>query len=302
MVPSLALGTGEVTLLELTSAYTAFANRGTVSSPRLITRVEDAQGITIYDSPERHTQAISPTTAFLMSSMLADVISSGTGTRRASRGVQAAGGGEDRDDRRLRRRVVRRLHAAPRHRDLVRPGSSRADHARRIRRRRRGSGLGPVHESRDGRGRGRLVRDAGRRREGRDLPAERRARDRRVPAPGGRLQRQWRGHAGAAGSRRRDARRGRGAAGADARGRRDAGLRRSVPPRRRVERAVPAAQPQPVWDCDGVSEPRRRWSIHSSRVSRRPPRARRAAARPSPWHPGPPPPTSSSSASSARTA
>jgi 1A family penicillin-binding protein len=86
MVPSLALGTGEVTLLELTSAYTAFANRGTVSAPRLITRVEDAQGVMIYDSPERHTQAISPTTAFLMSSMLADVISGGTGA-----GARAAG-------------------------------------------------------------------------------------------------------------------------------------------------------------------------------------------------------------------
>ena len=94
MVPSLALGTGEVTLLELTSAYTAFANRGTVSSPRLITRVEDSQGISIYDSPERHTQAISPTTAFLMSSMLADVISSGTGAAARTAGFKLPAGGK----------------------------------------------------------------------------------------------------------------------------------------------------------------------------------------------------------------
>ena len=86
MVPSLALGTGEVTLLELTTAYTAFANRGTMSAPRLITRVEDSHGVSIYDSPEHHTQAISPTTAFLMSSMLADVVSGGTAT-----GARAAG-------------------------------------------------------------------------------------------------------------------------------------------------------------------------------------------------------------------
>ena len=85
-VPSLALGTGEVTLLELTTAYTAFANRGTAAAPRLITRVEDANGISIYSAGERHTQAISPTTAYLMSSMLADVISSGTGA-----GARAAG-------------------------------------------------------------------------------------------------------------------------------------------------------------------------------------------------------------------
>jgi penicillin-binding protein 1A len=86
MVPSLALGTGEVTLLELTTAYTAFANRGMTAAPRLITRVEDSRGTTIYEAPERHVQAISPTTAFLMSSMLSDVISRGTAT-----GVRAAG-------------------------------------------------------------------------------------------------------------------------------------------------------------------------------------------------------------------
>jgi penicillin-binding protein 1A len=85
-VPSLALGTGEVTLLELTTAYTAFANRGTVAAPRLITRVDDTKGIPIYSAGERHTQAISATTAYLMSSMLADVISSGTGA-----GARAAG-------------------------------------------------------------------------------------------------------------------------------------------------------------------------------------------------------------------
>ena len=59
MVPSLALGTGEVTLLELTTAYTAFANRGSVAAPRFITRVDDAAGATIYNAAERHTQAIS---------------------------------------------------------------------------------------------------------------------------------------------------------------------------------------------------------------------------------------------------
>ena len=85
-VPSLALGTGEVTLLELTTAYTAFANRGSAAAPRFITRVDDAKGIPIYSAGERHTQAISATTAYLMSSMLADVISSGTGA-----GARAAG-------------------------------------------------------------------------------------------------------------------------------------------------------------------------------------------------------------------
>src|SRR6185503_18149968 len=86
IVPSLALGTGEVTLLELTAAYSAFANAGSVASPRLLLRVEDQSGTTIWSSEERHLQAISPTTAYLMSSMLSDVVTSGTATR-----VRAAG-------------------------------------------------------------------------------------------------------------------------------------------------------------------------------------------------------------------
>ena len=81
VVPSLALGTGEVTLLELTAAYSAFANRGSVASPRLLLRVEDPDGKAIWHGEEHHTQAISPTTAYLMSSMLADVVSSGTGAK-----------------------------------------------------------------------------------------------------------------------------------------------------------------------------------------------------------------------------
>ena len=43
-VPSLALGTGEVSLLNLTSAYTVFANGGILQPPTFIRRVEDADG------------------------------------------------------------------------------------------------------------------------------------------------------------------------------------------------------------------------------------------------------------------
>jgi 1A family penicillin-binding protein len=86
MVPSLALGTGEVTLLELTASYGAFANRGVLATPHLISRVENASGEVIWRSPGTHVQALRPTTAYLMNSMLADVVASGTAT-----GVRAAG-------------------------------------------------------------------------------------------------------------------------------------------------------------------------------------------------------------------
>jgi 1A family penicillin-binding protein len=94
MVPSLALGTGDVTLLELTAAYTAFANQGRVAAPRLIVRVEDAGGAPIFTAAERHTQAISPTTAYLMSSMLSDVISAGTGSPARAAGFKLPAAGK----------------------------------------------------------------------------------------------------------------------------------------------------------------------------------------------------------------
>jgi len=94
MVPSLALGTGEVTLLELTTAYTAFASHGSVATPRFITRVDDVEGTPIYSVAERHTQAISSTTAYLMSTMLADAISSGTGYAARSAGFKLPAAGK----------------------------------------------------------------------------------------------------------------------------------------------------------------------------------------------------------------
>lgn len=93
MVPSIALGTGEVTLLELTTAYGAFANSGIVSGSRLMTRVEDSEGRLVWAAQPRSSQAITPATAYLMSSMLADVVSKGTasGARTAGFKLPAAG-------------------------------------------------------------------------------------------------------------------------------------------------------------------------------------------------------------------
>ena len=92
-VPSLALGSGEVTLQSMTAAYAAFANQGEVPKPITIRRVEDRDGRVLFTAEESSTQAITPTTAFLMSTMLADVINAGTGARARSVGftLPAAG-------------------------------------------------------------------------------------------------------------------------------------------------------------------------------------------------------------------
>jgi len=80
-VPSLALGSGEVTLDSMTAAYAAFANHGLVPKPLMIRRVEDQDGRLLFENHETTTRAISDVTAFLMSSMMADVINAGTGAR-----------------------------------------------------------------------------------------------------------------------------------------------------------------------------------------------------------------------------
>jgi penicillin-binding protein 1A len=92
-VPSLALGSGEVTLQSMTAAYASFANHGLVPSPLTIRRVEDQDGLVLYQAQESSTPAISETTAFLMSTMLADVVNAGTaaGARRLGFTLPAAG-------------------------------------------------------------------------------------------------------------------------------------------------------------------------------------------------------------------
>jgi len=80
-VPSLALGSGELTMLSLVSAYGAFANAGIVVPPTLIRRVSDGAGRTLYEAAPEPRQVVSPATAYLVTSMLADVVNAGTGAQ-----------------------------------------------------------------------------------------------------------------------------------------------------------------------------------------------------------------------------
>jgi len=92
-VPSLALGASDVTLASLTAAYGAFADGGIVRTPILIRRVEDSDGAVLYKEEDKSHRAVSEATAFLMSSMLSDVISAGTAFRARQNGftLPAAG-------------------------------------------------------------------------------------------------------------------------------------------------------------------------------------------------------------------
>ncbi|MDK2896349.1 MAG: penicillin-binding protein [Candidatus Atribacteria bacterium] len=78
---SLALGTSEVTLLELVKAYSAFANQGKVPEPIAILKIEDQEGNILFQSETEFKQAISPQTAYIMARLLQGVVERGTGQR-----------------------------------------------------------------------------------------------------------------------------------------------------------------------------------------------------------------------------
>jgi len=86
-VPSLALGTGAVSPLELTAAYTVFPGGGQVVHPRGLLQVFDANGDEVSARPLRRTRVISEQVAFQMVSMLRDVVDRGTATAARSAGL-----------------------------------------------------------------------------------------------------------------------------------------------------------------------------------------------------------------------
>jgi penicillin-binding protein 1A len=93
-VPSLALGSGEVTLTSMTAAYATFANKGMVPTPTLITRVDTTDGQVLYQSLEPPHRGVSESTAFIMSTMMADVINAGTATTARAAGFRLPAAGK----------------------------------------------------------------------------------------------------------------------------------------------------------------------------------------------------------------
>ena len=79
----LALGAGAVTPLQLTQAYAVFANGGTLVQPRLIRTVSERGGEVLYEAQGSSPRAavVSERNAFVIDSMLRDVVEHGTGRR-----------------------------------------------------------------------------------------------------------------------------------------------------------------------------------------------------------------------------
>jgi penicillin-binding protein 1A len=81
-VPSLTLGTADVTPIEMASAYQTLANDGKHCEPYTVAKVADAQGV-VYRHKPSCKQVVSPEIAHLVTAMLQGVVSGGTGTAAA---------------------------------------------------------------------------------------------------------------------------------------------------------------------------------------------------------------------------
>jgi penicillin-binding protein 1B len=77
--PAVALGAYETTPLEMAGAYTIFANQGQYVGPAMVRLVRSADGSILYNRKPAPRKALDPRVAYLMVSMMQDVLRSGTG-------------------------------------------------------------------------------------------------------------------------------------------------------------------------------------------------------------------------------
>lgn len=80
-VPSIALGSADLSLFEMVGAYTTYANKGIHTTPIFITRIEDRNGNILGQFKAQKNEAISENAAFLMLNLLQGVVNGGTSIR-----------------------------------------------------------------------------------------------------------------------------------------------------------------------------------------------------------------------------
>nr|MBF0221210.1 penicillin-binding protein 1A [Desulfobulbaceae bacterium] len=96
---SLALGSSELSLLELTSAYTVFANNGRYSPPLFIKKIIDRNGTVLEENTAHHTQVMTEESAFQTTYLLKSAIEEGTGKN--ARGIPFSAGKTGTTDRNM---------------------------------------------------------------------------------------------------------------------------------------------------------------------------------------------------------
>jgi penicillin-binding protein 1A len=94
-VPSISLGTFDASVYEMVGAYSVFANKGVWTQPNFITKIEDKNGVVLYESKPIIKVAINEEVAYVMTRMLRGVVANGTGSRlRYKYGITTPVGGK----------------------------------------------------------------------------------------------------------------------------------------------------------------------------------------------------------------
>ena len=81
VVPSLCVGSADVSVYEMVAAYNTFPSKGVFVEPIFVTKIEDSQGNVLSEFNTRQHEAISEETAYLMANLMQGVVNSGTGAR-----------------------------------------------------------------------------------------------------------------------------------------------------------------------------------------------------------------------------
>ncbi len=94
-VPSISLGSFDASIYDMVGAYGVFANKGAWIQPTYITRIEDKNGVVLYDSKPLVKLVMNEEVAYVMTRMLRGVITGGTGWRLSGKyGIKTPIGGK----------------------------------------------------------------------------------------------------------------------------------------------------------------------------------------------------------------
>ena len=87
-VPSIALGTADLSVYEMVAAYGAFANQGIYVKPVMVTRIEDKNGTILFEATPETRDVLSAESAYVTVKLLEGVTESGSGIRLRHRGAE----------------------------------------------------------------------------------------------------------------------------------------------------------------------------------------------------------------------
>tara|TARA_R110002049_G_scaffold2365_4_gene17299 strand:+ start:1617 stop:3962 length:2346 start_codon:yes stop_codon:yes gene_type:complete len=88
-VPSIALGTPDLSVYEMVGAYSTFANKGVYTKPVMVTTIEDKNGTILYQFKPETRDVLSEETAYVTVKLMEGVTQSGSGVRLRGKGVDS---------------------------------------------------------------------------------------------------------------------------------------------------------------------------------------------------------------------